>query len=432
MTTATGQPLNIMWHSVSPWIPSGYGQQTAQVVRRLRDAGHNVAISGYAGIEGKIVEWEGVTVYPRDHTGWNKYALRKYVQRHSPDGTGDDVVVITLNDVHTWLDSTGRAGGMVADWRGLNIAAWVPVDHDPCPPNTVQPLQAFGARPIAMSRFGEDRMRKEGLDPLYVPHAIDTNVLRPNPEAAAEVRKKLGISPETFVVGMVANNGWPIAPTRKSFAEVFQAFAIFVERHPDSVLYLHTDILGLNGGLNLAALSETLGIPSDKMRAVDQDKYSTFYELDTEHMAYTFSALDVLANPSHGEGFGIPLIEAQACGTPVITCDWTAMSELVGPGWLVDGEPFFNPGSAAMWMKPAISEIIDRLEVAYAAKDDEKIAEACRRFALQYDADSVFEDYWVPTLEKLSKPREVPPLPSLNRETRRAKLKARGKTEVAA
>jgi glycosyltransferase involved in cell wall biosynthesis len=251
--------------------------------------------------------------------------------------------------------------------------------------------------------------------------------LKPNPEAAAEVRKQLGITPDTFVVGMVADNGFPISPTRKSFPEMFQAFAIFHDRHPDSVLYLHTDVLGLNGGLNLVALADTFGVPQEAIRAVDQEKYATFCELDTQHMAYTYSAFDVLAMPSHGEGFGIPLIEAQACGTPVITCDWTAMAELVGPGWLVDGEPFYNPGAASMWMKPAISEILDRLELAYAAKGDQKVREMCRRFALRYDADTVFEEQWTPVLEKLARPREVAPLPQLSPETRRAKIKAKAK-----
>ena len=46
--------MKIIWHSVAPWIGTGYGQQSAQVLRRLRDAGHDVAVSGYAGIEGAI------------------------------------------------------------------------------------------------------------------------------------------------------------------------------------------------------------------------------------------------------------------------------------------------------------------------------------------------------------------------------------------
>jgi hypothetical protein len=51
----------------------------------------------------------------------------------------------------------------------------------------------------------------------------------------------------------------------------------------------------------------------------------------------------------------------------------------------------------------------------------------CREFALRYDADRVFAEHWVPTLEALTRPREVPPLPSMNREQRRGKIKAQAK-----
>jgi hypothetical protein len=34
-TTGPGRKLNIVWHSVAPWISSGYGQQTATFVPRI-------------------------------------------------------------------------------------------------------------------------------------------------------------------------------------------------------------------------------------------------------------------------------------------------------------------------------------------------------------------------------------------------------------
>ena len=417
--------MKILWNSVAPWIGTGYGQQTAQVCRRLRDAGHDVAISGYAGVEGTVSEWEGIKVFPTDHTRFNKYALRKYVQRHSEDGSGDDVLVIALQDVWTWLDTSPRTGGMPADYRGLRMAAWCPVDHDPVPINVVRSLEAFGARPIAMSRFGEQQLRDNGLDPFYVPHAIDTNTLAPNPAAASQVREALKVDADTFLIGMVSHNAFPISPSRKSFPEVFHAFSLFLQEQPNSVLYLHSDVLGLDGGLNLTALWATYGIPDANIRFVNQDKY-WLGELDAHHMSYLYSALDVLACPSYGEGFGIPIVEAQSCGCPVIVTDWTSMTELAGPAqWLVDGEPFYNPGSASQWKKPAVSEILARFRDAYAAKGDLGLRHRCREFALAYDADRVFEEQWTPVLEKLGKPREVPPLPTLNREIRRAALKAK-------
>jgi glycosyltransferase involved in cell wall biosynthesis len=43
-----------------------------------------------------------------------------------------------------------------------------------------------------------------------------------------------------------------------------------------------------------------------------------------------YSSADVFAYPSHYEGFGIPVIEAMACGTPVICADNSCLPEVAG------------------------------------------------------------------------------------------------------
>jgi glycosyltransferase involved in cell wall biosynthesis len=409
--------MKIIWHSVAPWISTGYGQQTALFTPRIRDLGYDVAISAFCGLEGTIGSWDGMTVYPGDLTKLNKLALRKYVQRHAEGAPLTDVQVITLQDVWTWIDA--RIGGGVADYRGLRIASWVPIDHDPAPPNVVQALRAFGAQPIAMSRFGEDRLRKAGFDPLYVPHGVDTQVFRPWPDRD-EIRASMKIPADRFVVGMVANNQGQDVP-RKAFPQVFAAFAMFLEKKPDAFLYLHTDVLGLNQGLNLNAMLDVYGIPEDSVGFVNQDRY-WLGEITQQQMGRVYSAMDVLINPSYGEGFGVPIIEAQACGTPVIVTDWTSMPELVGAGWLVDGDPWHETGSGAWWKVPAISDLLEALGQAYEHRGDQDLREKARMFALQYDVETVLEEHWKPTLASLEGPREIAPLNG-NRAMRRAKKK---------
>ena len=394
--------MKILIHSNAPWAPTGYGQQCAQIARRFRAAGHDVAISAFYGVDGGPIEWEGFTVYPSDHTLRGKMMLRHYVGDHAgEDGALDDVLVVTLMDVWPWIDNG------VAAFDGLRIAAWTPVDHDPAPWNVVRALQRFQARPVAMSRFGERALAEAGLDPLYVPHGIDTSVFAPPADRDA-LRDRLGISRDAFVVGMAAANIGK-HPPRKAFPQVFEAFAEFRRRHDDAVLLMHTDMNGVYDGINLLDLAAAVGIPERALGVMPQVRYMVG-TVTQEQVAEVYGLMDVLANPSFGEGFGVPIVEAQACGVPVIVTDWTAMPELCGAGWLVDGDRWWDSPQRSFFKCPSVSGIIAALEQAYARRGDVGLRARAVDFAAGYDADRVMRDYWESALEELDGPREVAPL----------------------
>jgi glycosyltransferase involved in cell wall biosynthesis len=259
----------------------------------------------------------------------------------------------------------------------------------------IQFFDETGGRPIAMSLFGEKQLREGGLDPLYVPHGVDTNVMRPT-DNRAQAREALRIPEDAYVVGMVANNQG-FAPPRKAFPEAFEGFARFRKRHKDAFLYIHAEQSGVRNGLDLPVLAEMFGI-QDVIRFAPQTEMELGIPQAT--MADVFSMMDVLLNPSYGEGFGIPIIEAQACGTPVIVTDWTSMPELCGAGWKVGGERWYDSGHGAFFLKPSVQHIASALQKAYEHSD--KMGQKARDFALQYDADLITEKYWKPVLEELT------------------------------
>jgi alpha-1,3-rhamnosyl/mannosyltransferase len=60
-------------------------------------------------------------------------------------------------------------------------------------------------------------------------------------------------------------------------------------------------------------------------------------EVSEKELASLYSGAEVFVFPSKTEGFGLPVIEAMACGTPVICSNTTALQELTdGAAWTVD------------------------------------------------------------------------------------------------
>ncbi|MCL5783775.1 MAG: glycosyltransferase family 4 protein [Patescibacteria group bacterium] len=58
----------------------------------------------------------------------------------------------------------------------------------------------------------------------------------------------------------------------------------------------------------------------------------TISRVADEQLPLLYSAAQVLLYPSFYEGFGLPILEAQACGTPVITSNVSSMPEVAGDG----------------------------------------------------------------------------------------------------
>jgi glycosyltransferase involved in cell wall biosynthesis len=172
------------------------------------------------------------------------------------------------------------------------------------------------------------------------------------------------------------------------------------------VLYVHADVMGRNNGVNLIELGNAFDIPQTALRCSDQLAYHI--GIPQHQVANVYACFDVLCMPSLGEGFGIPLVEAQACGIPVITTDWTAMTELCGAGWLVQGEKWYDATQGSFQKAPYVGEILASLESAY--DHAEKLQGQARAFALDYDVDVVFDKYWRPVLDDITRPREIAPL----------------------
>lgn len=377
---------SLLWHSNAPHASTGYGAQTALFCARLKDHYESLGISAFYGLEGAPIKWNDVPVYPGIGQTYGNETILDHARVHM-DGNLRGGLVVTLMDVWV-LDPT--------IWRQLNTACWVPIDHQPCPPPIASFFHGSQAVPLAMSRFGERMLQDAGLDPLYAPHGVDTSIYKPYPKS--EAREKLNVSEDAFVVGMVAANKGN--PSRKCFAEALKAFKAIRDRHSDAVLYLHTEIHGRFDGVNLPDLIDHVGL--DRKAVLFPDQYRVVhYPYPPARMAEIMSTFDVLLMPSAGEGFGIPAIEAQACGVPVIVSDFSAQPELVGAGWCVEGTRHYTPLKAWQF-QPSVPDIVEALRAAYAMSDAGRAeaAKKARAHAEQYDINRVLDEFMLPALEQ--------------------------------
>lgn len=402
--------MKILWVSNHPKAASGYGSQSRQVGRRIAAAGYDIEFSANDGSRGDD-EWDGLLVRGSGLDIYSRDTVRQDVERSGADH------VIVLYDPWVYTE-----GGRPDPFSGMqNVACWTPIDHFPISPALIPFLAEH--RAIAMSQYGYDRLtelsgqlradRGRGIaDVTYIPHAVES-VFRPTqvgPGFGRPFREVAGIPAGAFLVGIVAANTGGMHYDRKGWGEMLTAAAPFLERHPDAYLYLHTLPVG-HQGIPLQILLRQAGV--DPARVVWADEYHLKKQsIRDEDMASIYTAMDVLLATSRGEGFGLPVIEAQACGVPVIVSNCTAQPELVGEkwaaerpgaartpsGWIVATQPDWNPKHGIWFARPDVIQIGLALEDAYAHRGDQEMRTAAIAKAADYDADLVFDRYWRPYL----------------------------------
>jgi len=379
---STKKKLRIMFSTNAPWSTSGYGQQIRELAPLIKNEGYDVSIVCFYGLEGGKIMLDGITMYPKIGDMWGEDGVINHSKEFKPD------VVFTLQDI--WVLKP-QALKEYKNWIPI-----IPIDHEPTPKSIFDRLK-MAYRIVAISPFGNRQLKEEGMHSTYIPHMVDMSLFKKTDKK--EVRKKLGIPDDIFLFGMVAAN--KDNPPRKSFQECMDAFVKFKANHPKSGLYFHT-LLRQNNGFPIDEYARFLGI-QDSIYSIPP--YELLYKVPKEEMYRIYNLFDCLLAPSRNEGFGVPIIEAQACEVPVITNNFTAMKDLIDPGktgYLCDvSYKAFTKLNSYVGI-PSVDSIYKNMEKVYSANREE-MGKNCREFVKQFDTKEVFSKYWKPFLEKLEK-----------------------------
>ena len=190
-------------------------------------------------------------------------------------------------------------------------------------------LVAASARRAAVVLTDSEASRRDILAHLRVsPERVRTVYLaadeayRPQPPAAVEaVRQRLGLPPRyvLYLGGFDA---------RKNLQGVFAAFARVAARVPDARLVV--------AGRLPARDTPFTPDPRRLAREAGVEDRTVFAGwVDEADKPALYAGADVFLFPSRYEGFGLPPLEAMACGTPVIASDAASLPEIVGDAGLL-------------------------------------------------------------------------------------------------
>jgi glycosyltransferase involved in cell wall biosynthesis len=256
-----------------------------------------------------------------------------------------------------------------------------------CPPD---PESLGNALPVPLTGKSKDFLFEAGASKAgpVIPHGIDTSIYYPiSNEERNKVKKELGLDAR-YVVGTVGAN-----THRKKFDKIIETFALFAKKNSDTLLLIKTDRVVSIDGIDLDKIARKLDVYSRTKIIVE--------EMSEQEMRALYGCMDLYINLSEWEGFCIPIIEAMACGTPVVSLP------IQGPGEILPYRDLMVPNYALLKAGKTVLFIADPKKtepVLTYARSNPSLLERAKQLGIQsakeqYDIHRVVK-LWIELLEK--------------------------------
>lgn len=166
---------------------------------------------------------------------------------------------------------------------------------------------------------------------VTIHNAVDHDVFRPigDDEAADNVLRRFGLGQRPYLLTLSS------LAAHKNLGLTFRAWSDVRQRHPDARL-----VVAGGKSTDPTSLMRHLGVHDE-----DSSTIVTGFLTDTEFVALA-SRCNAFLFPSLYEGFGLPPLEAMACGAPVIVSNASSLPEVVG-----DAGTLLDPHDAPAWQE---------------------------------------------------------------------------------
>ncbi|MDH4390193.1 MAG: glycosyltransferase family 4 protein [Aquabacterium sp.] len=198
------------------------------------------------------------------------------------------------------------------------------------PPADPQAFTRGDNRIITPSAWSRDRLVEGGMDPagiVVVPHGVKTDTFRPLlPDDRRAGRAALGVADDQILFINVGVATW-----NKGLDILVKAFARVRKHNPQVRLLLkdHKALYGIGAERTLAQVARANPglIDSQVLAGISVVSGS----LDQTQLRALYGVADAYVSPYRAEGFNMPVLEAMACGTPVIVTGGGATDDFCPP-----------------------------------------------------------------------------------------------------
>lgn len=176
-------------------------------------------------------------------------------------------------------------------------------------------LRTPGIRYMTPSTYAKAGLVRSGADASnvsIVPHGFDPSIYRPlEPARREELRRAMGWEGR-FVFLNVGTMVW-----NKGLTSLLMCMVPVLERVPAALLVLKGNDQLLASSNRVSQVLSKMP-PGDVSKLVGGGMRYLGDSLSERQLADLYGAADCLIAPYHAEGFNMPVMEAAACGTPII------------------------------------------------------------------------------------------------------------------
>ena len=196
---------------------------------------------------------------------------------------------------------------------------------------------------------------------LVVGNGVDLEKFKPVEKKQA--REELGIQHTTKVIITVG-----ALVERKGFHRIIEILPTLINRHPD-ILYLVVGGASAEGDWTLRL--------KQQVEELELNSYVRFLgPIPPDELKYILSASDLFVLPTSNEGWANVLLEAMACGLPIVTTDVGGNAEVVSRSELGAIIPFGDSEKLLNAVDQALTQTWDRqyiMEYARANSWDSRV-----------------------------------------------------------